>query len=150
MSDITVSAPQLATFNRRWLEEVQQHLAPACSPHSSFWDRWAAVRYLADSFEEPYKLSGELLDELVGSLDWRTAGQLADDRATIGHHRVARRKPLPLPNPGRHQQPRSTPFAVGDTFLTSTPTPMDSSTAAGSCSTPGWPTSPPPSPVRRT
>ena len=87
MSDATTSATALAAFNRRWLDEVREHLSPACAPHSSFWDRWAAVRYLADGFVEPYKLSGELLDALLEGLDARTAGRLVDDRQAIDHLR---------------------------------------------------------------
>jgi hypothetical protein len=83
VSDVTVAATELAAFNRRWLDEVRQHLSPACAPHSSFWDRWAAVRYLADPFVEPYRLSGELFDALLESLDRGTAGRLADDRVAI-------------------------------------------------------------------
>ena len=83
MSAVTVARTEVAAFNRRWLEEVRQHLSPACAPHSTFWDRWAAVRYLADGFADPYKLSGELLEALLEGLDRRTASRLADDRATI-------------------------------------------------------------------
>ena len=83
MTDTTMAATALAAFNRRWLDEVRQHLAPACAPHATFWDRWAAVRYLADGFAEPYKLLGELLDVLLEGLDPPTAGKLVDDRRAI-------------------------------------------------------------------
>jgi hypothetical protein len=83
MSDATVPAIELAAFHRRWLDEVRQHLAPACAPHAGFWDRWAAVRYLADPFAEPYSASGELFDALLESLDPGIAGRLADDRTAI-------------------------------------------------------------------
>lgn len=88
MSDATSTVTELAEFNRRWLVGARQHLSPACAPHSSFWDRWAAVRYLADPFAEPYRQSGELLDALLESLDPRTAGRLVDDRLAIDQLRA--------------------------------------------------------------
>lgn len=81
-------AAELTAFNDRWLDEVRLHLGPACDPHAGFWDRWAAVRYLTDQFEEPYRLTGDLLDALLGHLDPQTAGRLMDDRQAIDHLRA--------------------------------------------------------------
>ena len=81
-------AAELTAFNGRWLDEVRRHLSPACDPHAGFWDRWAAVRYLADHFEEPYRRAGDLLDALLDHLDPRTAGRLVDDWQAIDHLRV--------------------------------------------------------------
>jgi hypothetical protein len=83
MSDTTTATAELAAFNGRWLEDVRQHLSPACAPHSDFWDRRAAMQYLAGPFAETYRRSGELLDALLGCLDPPTAGRLVDDRAAL-------------------------------------------------------------------
>jgi len=80
-------AAGLTAFNGRWLDEVRQHLSPACDPHAGFWDRWAAVRYLTDQFEDPYRRAGDLLDALLDHLDPRTAVRLVDDRQAIDHLR---------------------------------------------------------------
>ncbi len=84
----TTLAAELTALNGRWLDEVRQHLSPACDPHAGFWDRWAAVRYLADQFEEPYRRTGDLLEALLDHLDQRTAGRLVDDRQAIDHLRA--------------------------------------------------------------
>ncbi len=76
-------ATELTAFNGRWLDEVRQHLSPACDPHAGFWDRWAAVRYLADQFEEPRRRAGDLLEALTDHLDKGTAGRLVDDLQAI-------------------------------------------------------------------
>jgi hypothetical protein len=79
----TTLSAELTAFNGRWLDEVRQHLAPACDPHGGFWDRWAAVRYLADQFEEPRRRAGDVLQALIDHLDMGMAGRLVDDLQAI-------------------------------------------------------------------
>ena len=78
----------LGRVHSQWLEEVHRHLSPACDPHSGFWNRWAATRFLADRFAPAYRIQAELLDVLLDQLDPHAAGRLVDDRRMIDRLRA--------------------------------------------------------------
>jgi hypothetical protein len=47
----------------RWVQQAGQFLMPAAEG-GEFWDRWAAVRYLADQFVERYSRERAFTEEL--------------------------------------------------------------------------------------
>ncbi len=56
--------PSLRDFHARWLAEVRRHLAPARSPDSMPWERWAAVRYLETDFLLAFRRELDILRSL--------------------------------------------------------------------------------------
>lgn len=56
--------PVLRDAHAIWIEETDSFLTPILSPEASFWERWTAVRYLADQFLEPYRREYDLIKEL--------------------------------------------------------------------------------------
>ncbi|HEX5574543.1 MAG TPA: hypothetical protein VFX42_01615 [Gemmatimonadales bacterium] len=50
--------------HKTWIEEVESYLTPVIRPGASFWERWTAVRYIADQFLEQYHRERALFDEL--------------------------------------------------------------------------------------
>lgn len=57
-------APVLGRAHEIWIKETRRFLLPATLDTASFWDRWTAVRYLADQFQGQYRRERALLDEL--------------------------------------------------------------------------------------
>ena len=55
----------LVTLHDRWLSETRRFVEPAASAGAGFWDRWTAVRYLADQFQAHFKLERALLVSLT-------------------------------------------------------------------------------------
>jgi hypothetical protein len=56
--------PILASVHDRWMAEAETALGPVTDPQATFFQRWAAVRYLWDQFAERFTLEQELLNEL--------------------------------------------------------------------------------------
>ena len=54
----------LRPIHDAWVEEARCFLEPALEPGTDFWTRWAAVRYIADDFQEQYQRERALVDEL--------------------------------------------------------------------------------------
>jgi hypothetical protein len=42
----------LATAHDRWMAEVHQVLLPVARPDATFWERWDAIRFLAERFPD--------------------------------------------------------------------------------------------------
>jgi hypothetical protein len=59
----------LIPIHRRWRGRVAQACAPALLVTSTIWDRWSAVRYLNDAFQEQLGQERELIRRLprIGS-----------------------------------------------------------------------------------
>ena len=55
----------LVTIHDRWLNEARRFVDPAASVGADFWDRWTAVRYLADQFRDHFVLERALLVSLT-------------------------------------------------------------------------------------
>jgi hypothetical protein len=47
-----------------WINEASSYLMPVIAPEAGFWERWTAVRYLADQFQAQFERERALLDEL--------------------------------------------------------------------------------------
>jgi hypothetical protein len=54
----------LRPIHDAWVKEARCFLEPALEPGTDFWTRWAAVRYIADDFQEQYHRERALVDEL--------------------------------------------------------------------------------------
>jgi hypothetical protein len=66
-----------------WVERVARFLTPAMVARAGFWERWAAVRYLADEFEARFRAQCALLDSLEPLLDPSSLGRLATARKAL-------------------------------------------------------------------
>lgn len=73
----------LSPIHDCWVERVARFLAPAMSTRTSFWDRWGAVRYLADEFEARFRAQCALVDSLEPLLDASVLGRLATARRAL-------------------------------------------------------------------
>jgi hypothetical protein len=73
----------LARIHRHWLAQVAQVLEPAIEAGASFWERWAAARFLCDQFEGRYRLECELMESLAPLLPAHEVTQLEAERETV-------------------------------------------------------------------
>ena len=67
----------LSPIHDCWVERVARFLAPAMMTRASFWERWSAVRYLADKFERRFRAQCALVDSLEPLLEASALGRLA-------------------------------------------------------------------------
>jgi hypothetical protein len=58
----------LVSLHDRWLNEIRRFVEPAASEGAGFWDRWTAVRYLADQFRDHFRLERALLVSIASLL----------------------------------------------------------------------------------
>ncbi|HEU5042402.1 MAG TPA: hypothetical protein VFT84_16360, partial [Gemmatimonadales bacterium] len=79
----------LAQVHDQWVERIGELLAPATLQTSSFWDRWGAVRFLADQFEDRFRLECELAECLSGRLSPTCRARLAATRTGLDRTREA-------------------------------------------------------------
>lgn len=56
--------PILAGTHDRWMAEADKVLGPVTERDATFFQRWAAIRYLSDTFPERFGMERELLEEL--------------------------------------------------------------------------------------
>jgi hypothetical protein len=71
--------PVLRAAHDIWIREAGSFLSPIIRPGAPFWDRWTAVRYLADQFMSQYRRERALVDELRPFLPPETAERLIGD-----------------------------------------------------------------------
>jgi len=79
----------LARVHDQWVERIGEMLAPAARQTSSFWDRWAAVRYLGDQFEDRFRMECELAECLSSRLSPTHRARLAAARTGLDRTRAA-------------------------------------------------------------
>jgi hypothetical protein len=89
--------PALRTAHETWIRETDSFLAPVIVPGAPFWDRWTAVRYMADQFLGQYRRELALVNELRPFLPAQTSESLVRDGKRIGEllaelDRVGRRR----------------------------------------------------------
>jgi hypothetical protein len=90
-------APTLRAAHEVWIREASSYLVPISAPDAGFWERWTAVRYLADQFLAQFHRERALIDELrlllppevVDHLD-REAQRIAERREQLD--RIGRRR----------------------------------------------------------
>lgn len=73
----------LGVAHETWINETEFFLAPATAPKASFWQRWTAVRYLADQFLAQYRRERLLLGELRPFLPPHVAEDLSREGEQI-------------------------------------------------------------------
>ena len=54
----------LTPIHDDWMADADGFLVPITDPNATFWERWAAVRYAGDLFQERFKLEEAFLKEL--------------------------------------------------------------------------------------
>jgi hypothetical protein len=59
-----------------WIEETESYLTPIIDSEASFWERWTAVRYIADQFAHQHWRESNLLNELRPLLNPEVAEHL--------------------------------------------------------------------------
>lgn len=47
-----------------WMADADRFVLPVTNPDATFWERWAAVRYVEDQLPERFRLERALLQEL--------------------------------------------------------------------------------------
>ena len=67
-SSVSTVESVLAPLHDRWLTEIRRFVEPATSARAAFWDRWTAVRYLADQFRDHFRLERALLFSIASLL----------------------------------------------------------------------------------
>src|SRR4026208_1158894 len=77
-------APVLRAAHRIWIRETDRFLLPIMVPEAQFWERWTAVRYLADEFLGQYRRERAIIDEVHLFLPPETAARLIQDGESIG------------------------------------------------------------------
>lgn len=66
----------LKAAHQIWIAETDDYLTPISVPEASFWERWTAVRYLADDFIAQFVRERALLEELRAFLPSKVADTL--------------------------------------------------------------------------
>jgi hypothetical protein len=79
-----ILAPVLRAAHRIWIRETNRFLLPIIVREAPFWERWTAVRYLADQFLGQYHRQRTLVEELRPFLPLDTAERLIQDGERIG------------------------------------------------------------------
>ena len=79
-----ILAPVLRAAHKIWIRETNRFLLPIIAREAPFWERWTAVRYLADQFLGQYRRERALIDEVHPFLPPDTAERLTQDGERIG------------------------------------------------------------------
>ena len=92
-----ILAPVLRAAHKTWIRETTLYLWPVFVQEAPFWERWTAVRYMADEFLGQYHLERAVVDELRPFLPPDIADSLTRDGDRIGRlqselDRVGRRR----------------------------------------------------------
>ncbi len=92
-----ILAPVLRAAHEIWIQETNRFLSPIIAREAPFWERWTAVRHMADQFLEQYHRERAVVDELRPFLPPDIAERLTRDGESIGRlqcelDRVGRRR----------------------------------------------------------
>lgn len=66
-----------------WIRETALFLSPATKEEAPFWERWTAVRYLADQFQRPFQRERALVEEMRPFLPADIADRLVGEGERI-------------------------------------------------------------------
>ena len=81
-------ASVLGPIHDDWISQTRRTVEPALSRDASFWDRWTAVRYLDDPFDDHYHHEVALVGSLVPLLPPAVAGRLTILTETLDQSRA--------------------------------------------------------------
>jgi hypothetical protein len=81
-------ASVLGPIHDYWISQTRRTVEPALSRDASFWDRWTAVRYLDDPFDDHYHHEVALVGSLVPLLPPAVAGRLTTLTETLDQSRA--------------------------------------------------------------
>lgn len=70
-------ASLLRTAHEIWIRETALFLSSAIKENAGFWERWTAVRYLADQFQRPFLRERALVNEMRPFLPAETGDRLS-------------------------------------------------------------------------
>jgi hypothetical protein len=73
----------LRTVHDIWIHQIESYTSSAVAPEATFWNRWTAVRYLADEFQSQYQRERALLEELGPFLSSGAIQSLAEEADRI-------------------------------------------------------------------
>jgi hypothetical protein len=68
--------PRFTVAHDNWMADGDRFLMPVTNADATFWERWAAVRYVEDQLLERFKLERALLEELRAFLTPKIREQL--------------------------------------------------------------------------
>jgi hypothetical protein len=74
----------LQTAHEVWIRETTLFLSSATKEDAGFWERWTAVRYLADQFQLPYRRELALIEEMRPFLPPEVADRLSREGERLG------------------------------------------------------------------
>lgn len=69
-------ASVLRTAHNIWIRETALFLSSAIKPDAGFWERWTAVRCLAEQFQRPFHRDRALVNEMQPFLPAETGDRL--------------------------------------------------------------------------
>jgi hypothetical protein len=72
---LTVGA-RLRALHVDWIRVTRRTLEPVLASQATFWDRWTAIRYLADPFDQHYCREVALIGSMLPLLPAATAARL--------------------------------------------------------------------------
>jgi hypothetical protein len=81
-------ASVLGPIHDYWISQTRRTVKPVLSRDASFWDRWTAVRYLDDQFDDHYRREVALVGSLVPLLPPAVAGRLTTLTETLDQSRT--------------------------------------------------------------
>jgi hypothetical protein len=79
-----ILAPVLRAAHQIWIQETDRFLSPIIVREAPFWERWTAVRHMADQFLGQYRRERALVDELRPFLPPDIVERLTQDGERIG------------------------------------------------------------------
>ena len=83
INDDGTLAPVLRAAHRVWIRETNRFLLPVIVWEASFWDRWTAIRYMADQFLGQHRRERALVEELRPFLPPEVGQRLAQEGERI-------------------------------------------------------------------
>jgi hypothetical protein len=84
----TTLASVLGPIHRRWISRTRRTVEPVLTRDASFWDRWTAVRYLDDAFDDHYRQEVALVGSLIPLLPPAVGNRLTTLTETLDQSRV--------------------------------------------------------------
>jgi hypothetical protein len=97
MTTATITSPRrgdqaldlvLRPIHTKWMGDVRRFLEPALHVDANHWDRWSAVRYLADDCQQQLRWERGLVEELRHLIDPAHGARLAREGEHVARLRL--------------------------------------------------------------